>query len=48
MRQLNIVNHKDMSEYLQDFGFGGFFGYGGAASVGLVKEELSRWKIYDG
>ena len=30
-----------MSVYLQDFGFGGFIGYGKGVSVGLVMEELN-------
>ena len=37
-----------MAGYLMDFGFGGFIGYGKGASIGLVMEELDRWKMYDG
>jgi len=52
MRQLGIANHKDMSAYLQDFGFGGFVGYGGGVPCGMMseKEELMRrmMKMYDG
>ena len=42
MKQLGTSMHKDMSAYQMDFGFGGFVGYGGGVSVGLVKEELLR------
>ena len=42
MKQLGTSMHKDMTAYLQDFGFGGFVGYGGGVSVGLVMEELNR------
>ena len=45
MRQLNNSNHKDMSAYLMDFGFGGYVGYGGGMPVALMKEEL---KMYEG
>lgn len=37
-----------MSAYLQDFGFGGFVGYGGAVPSLLVNEELNRRKMDDG
>ena len=47
MKQLGTSIHKDMSAYLQDFGFGGFVGYGGGVSVGLVKEEPRRRMMYD-
>ena len=45
MRRLGTSNHKVMSAYLMDFGFGGFVGYGGGMSIGLVKEDL---KMYEG
>lgn len=41
MRQLGNSNHKDMSAYQMDFGFGGFVGYGGGVPSLLVKEELN-------
>ena len=47
MRQLNTY-HSGITGYLIDFGFGGFIGYGKGVSVGLVMEELNRWKMYDG
>ena len=39
MKQLGTSMHKDMPAYQMDFGFGGFVGYGGGVSAGLVKEE---------
>ena len=48
MKQLGTSMHKDMSAYLQDFGFGGFIGYGKGVSVGLVMEEPRRRMMYDG
>ena len=48
MRQLDTTYHNGMAGYLMDFGFGGFIGYGKGVSVGLVMEELNRWKMYDG
>jgi len=46
MKQLGSINHKDMSAYLQDFGFGGFVGYGSGVPCGLVdEEELMRGKM---
>lgn len=48
MRQLDTTYHYGMAGYLMDFGFGGFIGYGKGVSVGLVMEELNRWKMYDG
>ena len=47
MKQLNTY-HNGMAGYLMDFGFGRFIGYGKGVSVGLVMEELNRWKMYDG
>lgn len=44
MKQLYTC-HNGMAGYLMDFGFGGFIGYGKGVSVGLVMEELDRWKI---
>jgi hypothetical protein len=35
MRKLYTSTYRDMSEYLQDFGFGGFVGYG--------KRETCAW-----
>ena len=37
MKLLGTSMHKDMSAYQMDFGFGGFVGYGGGVSVGLVR-----------
>lgn len=45
MKQLVTSNHKEMLTYLMDFGFGGFIGYGKGVSVGLLMEELNRWKM---
>ena len=41
MKQPVTSNHKEMSTYLMDFGFGGFIGYGKGVSVRLVMEELN-------
>ena len=47
MKQLVTSNHKEMSTYLMDFGFGGFVGYGSSVPVGLVMEELNiRMRYY--
>ena len=46
--KLNTSNYIGMAGYLMDFVFGGFIGYGKGVSVGLVMEELNRWKMYDG
>ncbi len=50
MKQLGTSIHKDMSAYLQDFGFGGFVGYGSSVPCGLMseEEELMRRMMYDG
>ena len=52
MKQLGTSMHKDMTAYLQDFGFGGFVGYGSGVPCGMMseKEELMRrmMKMYDG
>ena len=48
MRQLYNSEYTGIPAYLMDFGFGGFLGYGKGVSVGLVMEELHRWKMYDG
>ena len=48
MRRLNISTYSDMTAYQKDFGFGGFVGYGGGVSAGLVKEEPRRRMMYDG
>ena len=48
MKQLVTSNHKEMSTYQMDFGFGGFVGYGGGVSVGLAMEEPRRRMMYDG
>ena len=50
MKQLCPSNHKEMSAYLQDFGFGGFVGYGSSVPCGLMSEveELMRRMMYDG
>lgn len=48
MKQLGTSMHKDMPAYQMDFGFGGFVGYGGGVSAGLVKEEPRRRMMYDG
>ena len=48
MKQLGTSMHKDMSAYQMDFGFGGFVGYGGGVSAGLVKEEPRRRMMCDG
>ena len=42
MRRLYISTYSDMTAYQKDFGFGGFVGYGGGVSVGLMMEELNR------
>ena len=42
MRRFYSSTYSDMTVYQMDFGFGGFVGYGGGVSVGLVKEELLR------
>ena len=58
MKQLGTSMHKDMTAYLQDFGFGGLVGYGSGVPCGMMseKEELmrrmmkmydGRWKMYD-
>lgn len=39
MKQLSTFSHKEMSAYLQDFGFGGFVGYGGGVPCGFISEE---------
>lgn len=46
-RGLNSSNYMGIPAYLMDFGFGGFIGYGKGVSVGLVKEELMRRKMYN-
>ena len=48
MRQLDTTYHSGMAGYLMDFGLGGFVGYGGGVSVGLVKEKPRRRMMYDG
>ena len=48
MKQLFTSCYNEMAGYLMDFGFGGFVGYGGGVSVGLVKEEPRRRMMYDG
>lgn len=50
MRQLGTSIHKDMSAYLQDFGFGGFVGYVSGVPGGMMseEEELMRRMMYDG
>ena len=48
MRKLYTSTYRDMSEYLQDFGFGGFVGYGKRVPGCLVEEELMRRMMYDG
>jgi len=48
MRQLYHSEYMGIPAYLMDFGFGGFVGYGGGVSAGLVKEELRRRMMYDG
>lgn len=48
MRQLDTTYHNGMAGHLMDFGFGGFIGYGKGVPVGLVMEELNRWKMHDG
>ena len=47
-RRLYTLIYIGIPAYLMDFGFGGFIGYGKGVSVGLVMEELNRWKMYDG
>ena len=42
MRRLYISTYSDMTAYQKDFGLGGFVGYGGGVSVGLMMEELNR------
>lgn len=42
MRRLYTSTYSDMTAYQKDFGFGGFVGYGGGVSVGLMMEELNR------
>ena len=44
MRKLYTSTYRDMSEYLQDFGFGGFVGYGKRVPRRLVEEELMSMK----
>jgi hypothetical protein len=44
MRKLYTSTYRDMSEYLQDFGFGGFVGYGRRVPGCLVEEELMSMK----
>ncbi|SHM06007.1 hypothetical protein SAMN04488494_1226 [Xylanibacter ruminicola] len=44
MRKLYTSTYRDMSEYLQDFGFGGFVGYGRRVPGCLVEEELMGMK----
>lgn len=44
MRKLYTSTYRDMSEYLQDFGFGGFVGYGRRVSGCLAEEELMSMK----
>jgi hypothetical protein len=50
MKQLGTSIHKDMTTYLQDFGFGGFLGYGSGVPGGMMseEEELMRRMMYDG
>lgn len=48
MIQLSTTYHYGMAGYLMDFGFGGFVGYGGGVSVGLVMEEPRIRMMYDG
>lgn len=48
MKQLGTSNHKEMSAYQMDFGFGGFIGYGKGVSCCAVEEELMRRMMYDG
>ena len=44
MKRLYTSTYRDMSEYLQDFGFGGFVGYGKRVPGCLVEEELMGMK----
>lgn len=44
MRKLYTSTYRDMSEYLQDFGFGGLVGYGKRVPGCLVEEELMGMK----
>ena len=49
MRQFDNSKHNDMPTYLQDFGFGGFLGYGKTMPVGVVmNEELNRCVMSEG
>lgn len=43
--KLYTSTYRDMSEYLQDFGFGGFLGYGRRMSSCVDEEELMRRKV---
>ena len=48
MRQLYNSGYMGIPAYLQDFGFGGFLGYGKGMPVGLVvNEELIRGMMYE-
>lgn len=47
-RGLYTLIYIGILAYLMDFGFGGFVGYGGGVSIGLVKEEPRRRMMYDG
>jgi hypothetical protein len=48
MRKLYTSTYRDMSEYLQDFGFGGFVGYGKRVPGCEVEEEQMKRMMHDG
>lgn len=50
MKQIGTSIHKNMTACQMDFGFGGFVGYGGSSSCGMMseKKELMRRMMYDG
>ena len=45
MKQLGTSIHKDMTAYLQDFGFGGFVGYGSGVPCGMMNWLKANRKV---